>query len=233
MSNQKYEQAGVAMTCRSFAEYEQMFNFELAELQDTAILDVAGGASSFVAEACARGIQARAVDPLYELDPESIYTYGLKEIETSTEKIARLESSFDWSYYGNLGNHRKSREQSLARFIDDYRNQRETGRYISALLPQLPYEAGTFSLVVCSHFLFLYHEQFDYEFHLRAVEELLRVCRVGGQVQIYPLRTLHWDLYPHLEQLIDALEQQGAKSVLLPSSLPFIPGSDQLLCITK
>jgi hypothetical protein len=233
MVNQKYEQVGVAMTCRSFAEYEKMFALGNVVLQNSAMLDVAGGASSFVAEACVRGIKAQAVDPLYEMDTEAIYAHGIKEIELSTEKLSRIESSFDWSYYGNLDNHKKLREQSLLQFIEDYRNQRGTGRYTSALLPQLPYEDGQFSLVLCSHFLFLYHEQFDYGFHLEAVKELLRVCAVGGQVRIYPLRSLQWDYYPHLEPLMAAMEQRGAWPELLASELPFIPGSSELLCITK
>jgi hypothetical protein len=233
MSNQKYEQVGVAMTCRSFDEYERMFAFGQLALQNGAILDVAGGASSFVADACARGLQAQAVDPLYEMNPETIYIHGSTEIEASTEKLSKLESSFDWSYYGNLDNHKRLREQSLQRFIDDYRNHRESGRYTSSLLPQLPYAENTFSLVLCSHFLFLYHEQFDFEFHLKAALELLRICQVGGQVRVYPLRTLHWDYYPHMEQLMVALEKQGFKLDLLPSKLPFIPGSSELLCITK
>ncbi|MEK3909751.1 methylase [Paenibacillus sp. FSL H7-0331] len=233
MSNQRYEQIGVAMTCRSFAEYESMFVLRQLSLQDGPVLDVAGGASSFVAEACARGIQAQAVDPLYDMNPESIYEHGTQEIAASTEKLSRLEGSFDWTYYGSLDNHRKQREQSLQKFIDDYRLQEGTGRYNSARLPQLPFDDEAFSVVLCSHFLFLYHEQFDYEFHLSAVEELLRVCRVGGQVRIYPLRSLQWDVYPHLEQLRAALEKQGFLTELVPSELPFIPGSSELLCITK
>jgi hypothetical protein len=233
MSSQKYEQVGVAMTCRSFAEYGKMFVLDQMLLQDASILDVAGGASSFTAAAAARGMHAQAVDPLYEMNPDTIYSHGIQEIEASTEKLSRVEGAFDWTYYGNLDNHKKLRIQSLQRFIDDYRIHAAKGRYTSALLPHLPFEDGAFSLVLCSHFLFLYHEQFNYEFHLRAVQELLRVCRVGGQVRIYPLRSLQWDRYPHLEMLMDALKGKGFQPSLIPSELPFIPGSSELLCITK
>ncbi|SFL26774.1 Methyltransferase domain-containing protein [Paenibacillus sp. 1_12] len=233
MSNQKYEQMGVAMTCRSYAEYESMFVLRQLSLQDGPVLDVAGGASSFVAEANARGIQAQAVDPLYDMNPESIYAHGLQEIAVSTEKLSRLESNFDWTYYGSLDNHKKLREQSLQKFIDDYRLQEGKGQYQSARLPQLPFDDGAFSLVLCSHFLFLYHDQFDYDFHRSAVEELLRVCRVGGQVRIYPLRSLQWVVYPHLDLLIVTLEKQGFNTKLVLTELPFIPGSSELLCISK
>jgi SAM-dependent methyltransferase len=233
MNNQKYEQVGVAMTCRSFIEYEKMFTLGELKQQVGPILDVAGGASSFVAEACSRGLKAQAVDPLYEMNAEAIFTHGAQEIETSTEKLARLGNAFDWTFYGSLNNHKQMRVDSLRRFVEDYRISAYTGRYTSARLPDLPFETGKFSLVLCSHFLFLYHDQFDYTFHLQAVQELLRVCRTGGEVRIYPLRSLQWVRYPHLETLITALEEQGAKTQLMNSELPFIPGSSELLCITK
>jgi hypothetical protein len=234
MIKQKYEQAGVAMTCRSYAEYEKMFALGHLRQQDGPILDVAGGASSFVAEACDRGILAQAADPLYEMNAEAIFAHAAQEIETSTEKLARLEAAFDWTFYGSLNNHKEMRVQSLQRFIEDYRTvSAHTELYNSARLPELPFDNERFSLVLCSHFLFLYHDQFDYAFHLKAVLELLRVCRTGGQVRIYPLYSLQWVRYPHLDDLIAALENKGGKVQLLTSELPFIPGSSELLCITK
>ncbi|MDF2961520.1 MAG: hypothetical protein K0S39_3255 [Paenibacillus sp.] len=228
-----YEQTGVAMTCRSFAEYERMFTLGQLGVQDGPVLDVASGASSFVAEACARGIKAQSADPLYAMTAEEILKHGEQEIEISTRKLGAMQEIYDWSYYGNLEKHRALREQSLARFIEDYRQYKEEGRYIPAQLPRLPFEDGAFSLVLCSHFLFLYHDQFDYTFHLEAVLELLRVCRPGGQVRIYPLRSLQWEYYPRLEQLISTLKEAKIRAELLPSGLPFIPGSSELLCLTK
>ncbi|MCR8631079.1 class I SAM-dependent methyltransferase [Paenibacillus radicis (ex Xue et al. 2023)] len=231
--SKRYEQTGVAMTCRSFAEYEKMFALGQLTALDGPILDVAAGASSFTAEACARGINAKSADPLYSMNADEIMSHGGQEIITSTQKLAAIKESFDWSYYGDLDRHRALREQSLVRFIQDYRQYKEEGRYVPALLPKLPYEDGTFNLVLCSHFLFLYHEQFDYEFHLQAIQELLRVCRPGGQVRIYPLRSLQWDYYPHLEQLLSTLEKEQIKTRLLASELPFIPGSTELLSLAK
>src|SRR5688572_33034914 len=50
---------------RSLAEYTQCFALDLLALRGRDVLDVASGPSSFVAEACARRIDAVAVDPLY------------------------------------------------------------------------------------------------------------------------------------------------------------------------
>jgi hypothetical protein len=62
--NNFYEQLGVAMTCRSFAEYERMFDLVKSDLQKGSILDIASGASSFTAMARRHGYEAFAVDPL-------------------------------------------------------------------------------------------------------------------------------------------------------------------------
>lgn len=224
-----YEQVGVAMTCRSYDEYERMFNLRPELLQNGAVLDVAAGASSFVAEACDRGYDARAVDPLYALEPEAIRMHGALEIETSTAKLAAIQDQFDWSYYGDLGRHRSNREASLERFASHYERERSRGRYVPAKLPQLPFKDGEYSLVLVSHFLFLYQEQFDFDFHLAALRELMRVCRRGGEVRIYPVITLGWDRYPLLERLTEALAADGVRAFLLKSALPFIPGSQELL----
>jgi hypothetical protein len=229
-----YEQAGVAMTCRSYAEYLDMFSLEAEKLPlRGALLDVAGGASSFVAEAAALGCEAYAADPMYELLPKDILESGKKEIEVSTAKLDALSHKLVWDYYGDIHRHRWNRELSLQKFIADYEQAEARRRYIAAKLPSLPYSDHTFDLVLCSHFLFLYHEQFDYSFHLAAVSELLRVCRSGGEVRIYPLYTLKWEPYPFLERLLEDIAGLGASADFIESKLPFIPGSEKLLRIVK
>jgi len=83
-----------------------------------------------------------------------------------------------------------------------------------------------------SHFLFLYEGQFDRQFHLDALRELLRVCRRDGEIRIYPVFTLRWERYPHLEELLDELKGEGIQSSMLESRLPFIPGSKEVLRLT-
>jgi hypothetical protein len=234
MKNEKvYEQIGVAMTCRSFAEYRQMFDLSESVLAKGAILDVAAGASSFTAEANALGYKAVAADPLYTLGPEQIQSHGLQEIQQSTEKIAKVADRFIWDYYGSLDNHRMNRERSLKIFTADYERFAQSDRYLYGKLPELPFSDDSFSLVLCSHFLFLYAEQFGYDFHKRAVNELIRVCGKGGEVQIYPLLSLQWKSYEHLERLMSELSEMGVGLDMCESRLPFIPGSTKLLRISK
>jgi hypothetical protein len=51
-------------------------------------------------------------------------------------------------------------------------------------LPNLDLADGQFDLALCSHFLFLYSDEFSQEFHVQAVGEMLRVA---NEVRIFPL----------------------------------------------
>jgi SAM-dependent methyltransferase len=228
-----YPQVGVAVTCRSFREYEAMFALDETVLRRGPILDVAGGASSFTAEACARGCEAVAADPRYAKMAEALYEESVEEIALSTAKLDGLKERFDWTFYGSLEAHRANREQSLERFIADYRSGEGRSLYVPAALPNLPFPDDTFGLVTCSHFLFLYEEQFSLEFHKDALRELYRVVKPGGEVRVYPLHTLKFGEYSGLIDVVAMLEELGALVERLPSRLPFLPGSTHLLKVVK
>lgn len=220
-----YEQTGVAVTCRSFDEYLRMFDLRRESLSGS-LLDIAGGASSFTADAVADGLDAYAVDPRYALGSEILIAEAAEEIGVSTAKMERLADTFDFSYYGSLANHRANRESSLMRFAAHYADVGERNkRYAAGQLPQLPYEDDRFDTVFCSHFLFLYADQFDERFHREAVLEMMRVCRPGGTIRIYPILSLKWEPYAHMEQLQQAIRAAGGTSGMFESKLPFIPGS--------
>jgi SAM-dependent methyltransferase len=231
--NEKYEQIGVAVTCRGYEEYVRMFALHEEQLISGEVLDVAAGASSLTADLSARGVRSVAADPRYARHPEVLVQEAREEIETSTNKLRGLTHRFDFSYYGDMDRHRAMREASLARFSADYAGAYGSERYTDASLPSLPFAHDRFDLVLCSHFLFLYGDQFDYSFHEQAVLELLRVCKPGGEVRIYPLITLAFQPYPQLDELLAAAARTGASIRMEPTSLPFIPVSTQVLILGK
>lgn len=231
MQKERYPQMGVAMTCRSFEEYERMFSCSFKPGER--VLDVAAGASSFAAAARKLGIQAVSADPLYSLELEAMARRGLQELEEASAKLAELQHVYSWSYYGSASQHEALRRRSLELFLEDYGLFYGTEAYVPAVLPRLPFADESFDRVLCSHFLFLYGEQFGEDFHREAVLELARIARRGGEVRIYPLLDLKWDPYAGLGELMAFLESRGLSPALEVSSLSFIPGSHQLLVIRK
>lgn len=229
-----YEQEGVAVTCRSFDEYVRMFALspDWTERQ-TSVLDAAGGMSSFTAELREQGIRAIAADPTYSMTVEGMERRGRNEMEEVAAKLERLAHLYNWSYYGSPEQHRRSRERSFERFLHDYRANAGHGAYVASALPRLPFQDRTFSLVLCSHFLFLYNERFSYEFHRDALLELLRVTKENGEVRVYPVVDFQSRPYAEYERLHADLSAAGAKIELIASKLPFIPASSNLMRISR
>ena len=228
-----YEQAGFAMTCRSLREYELMFALRLGSLEQGPVLDAAAGASSFGAAVRKSGMEAVSFDPLYELPPDDMEALGVRELQDVQYKLEKLAHVYDWSYYGSPLAHTEQRVRSFRDFMEDYRRFYGTGSYVAGKLPSLPFADGTFGLVLCSHFLFLYADRLGEAFHRDSLQELLRVCKPGGEVRVYPLLDLSWKPYAGLERLMEVCRESGAQADLLPSGLPFIPGSDHMLRLIK
>lgn len=228
-----YHQIGFAMTCRSWEEYVCMFALTEDDLSGSTLVDIAAGASSFTAAALEKGIESIAVDPLYSLDERSVLTHAQEELDQSGAKIAALQERMDWSYYGSYKRYQELRVRSLEKFSQSFCDPQQRNRYVSAELPTLPFKDGQFSLVLCSHFLFLYEQELDFDFHKRSVLELLRICCPGGQIRIYPLFNLNYQRYSKLDLLLSVLQDAGAAVAFEQTRLPFIPGSKELLCITK
>lgn len=228
-----YAQSGVAMTCRSYQEYKEMFMLKEGFLSNGKILDIASGASSFTAELNQQGNDAIAVDPLYTLTSEEIYDLGKKEIKIASQKLSKNENLFIWNNYKSLKHHDEIREYSLNKFIESYREDHNKEKYIASTLPFLPFDNDTFSLVFCNHFLFLYQEQFDYKFHLDAIIEMLRITQKGGLILIYPLVDFKNETYLHLDKLIDEINEIGINAKINETKFRFIPSATNFLTIEK
>lgn len=227
-----YPQTGVANTCRSFDEYMRMLDLKMEDLAGGPVLDVAGGASSFTARLRELGIAATAADPFYAGAAERVLEEARKEIGVSSAKLEAAAASYDWSYYGSPERHRALRERSYERFAADFAREDAPSRYIAASLPDLPFADGSFGLVLCSHFLFLYGEQFDEAFHRASLAELLRVTRTGGEVCVYPLVTLGWQTPPYLQGLLEELRATASVRAV-PTMLPFTPAKSPVMKLAK
>jgi len=79
----------VVLLGRTFEEYRRYFLLEPDHLIGKRVLDVAGGVSSFCAEANNLGINVTSFDPIYSLSPEKIMERSEPDLEAVYRAIGK------------------------------------------------------------------------------------------------------------------------------------------------
>ncbi len=171
---------------RSFDEYCRMFALTDSDLAGR-ILGAADGPASFNAEATQRGMRVVSCDPIYAFSTSEIRNRIAATSADILDQTRQNHREFVWTSITSPEALLETRMHAMELFLADYAIGAAEGRYVTAELPSLPFEDGTFDLALCSHFLFLYSEQLGAPFHHAAIEEL---CRVAREVRIFPLLAL-------------------------------------------
>ncbi|WP_340819600.1 SAM-dependent methyltransferase [Methanolobus sp. WCC4] len=190
---------------RSFQEYVDMFDLSESDL-GRSILGCGDGPASFNCEMTRQGRSVVSVDPIYSLDRDAIEKRIDETYAEVLEQTRENQDKFVWENISSVEELGRIRMDSMKLFLDDFEKGKEEGRYISGGLPELPLEDNSFDLALVSHLLFLYSEQLSFDFHIQAVDELLRVA---GEVRIFPLVDLNSRKSIHLDEVISYLMSRG------------------------
>ena len=132
-----------------------MFDLKEENLKNQKVLDCAAGASSFTPTLLKNGFEVKAVDILYDTEPELLKNRCIDDFYTLLKVHSDMDSRVDWSFFRNTEDMIKDRVMVYHKFLEDYQ-KRKGDNYIKAQLPYLPFEDEQFSLVLNSHLLFLY-----------------------------------------------------------------------------
>ena len=227
--NMNYKLNSVVPWGRNLEEYKTMFSLSKQDLQKK-ILGCGDGPSSFNAELTALGGDITSIDPIYEFTKEQL-TKRIDEVAIEVMGMVRQYSSnFVWKNIKNPDELERVRMSAMRAFLADYQQGLEQKRYCFEMLPNLSFENKRFDLALSSHFLFLYSEHLDFEFHLNAILEMLRVA---DEVRIFPLMTLNNVYSPHLEKVREALDLRGYKSEISKTEYEFQRGGDKMLKVYR
>lgn len=225
------ELPSVSFFGRSLAEYLQFFALDPAALRGRDVLDVASGPSSFTAEACARKIHAVAVDPMYGNSLDSLATRIEHDYHSMLEQMRAKRRLFRFKAFPSFDAAELDRRGAAQRFLSDYEVHFIHNRYVSGSLPLLPFFDGTFDLVLCAHLLFTYARRFDYDWHLAACRELVRVS--AEEVRIHPLCGPDGKPYPGLTRLRRDLREAGIASEVKSLDYEFFSGANSMLVLRR
>lgn len=213
---------------RSLDEYSKMFNLTDADLKQR-LLGVGDGPASFNAEATQLGYTVTSIDPVYEFSGAEILNRFHAVVDDIIQQIKASPNDWIWSYHQSPDDLRTNRVKAIHTFVNDYDVGKADGRYLIDALPDLNL-GQTYDLVLCSHFLFLYSEQLDYQFHLESIQEMLRV---GREVRIFPLLTLMRQRSPHLDPVLQALADRGHTLAIKKVPYELQKGGNEMLVITN
>jgi hypothetical protein len=207
---------------RTLLEYITIFDLDLSLWKGSKILDCPAGPASFVAEANKLGINAVGCDPLYAKDFKLLIEQGRFDLERNIKFLSGFDDRISNNFYPSIDVRKEYATLALEKFIEDYPHGIRENRYIAAELPKLPFDTGSFDLVLSSHLLFTYSKiinEFDYQFHLDSILELFRVSK--REVKIYPIQGSKNVLNEYVENLLIDLKKAGIIAELVPLSYKF------------
>ncbi|AIQ68400.1 SAM-dependent methyltransferase [Paenibacillus graminis] len=229
MSGNKLDLERIVFIGRTFEEYLRMFNLQPGELGGRSILDCPAGACSFTSEAHKLGAASVAADIAYYYSAEALRDKGLKDIEHTVQQLDKVQDNFVWKEFTSIHALQQARTAALAASTLD--RQQNSSRYIPVELPLLPFADRSFDLTLSAHFLFMYGDRLDYDFHLRTLQELMRVTK--SEIRIFPLVDLSSRRYHKLERLVCAAQAQGWTAEEQQVPYEFQKGADSMLRLLR
>jgi hypothetical protein len=190
---------------RSLDEYIKMFSLSPSDLAKC-ILGVGDGPASFNAEATQMGVKVTSIDPIYQFTGTEILKRFNEVVDHIINQVKATPNDWIWSYHQSPEDLKNNRIKAINKFVSDYDKGKQEKRYQIGELPQLNFKDKEYDLALCSHFLFLYSDHYDYQFHSDSIREMLRVSQ---EVRIFPLLTLMLQRSPYVDSIIHEFSEAG------------------------
>lgn len=223
-----FQLSGVVPWGRTFAEYQQMFLLEDEELSGR-IAGFGDGPASFNFEAGQRGCSVTSFDPIYQFSSEQLRR-RIEEVRVEVmAQMAQNQENYVWKEIPSLKELERRRMSAMELFLADFEAGKAENRYCYHALPErLDCPDNAFDLGLSSHFLLMY-TGLGYEFHIRAMSEMLRACR---EIRIFPLLDLNGQDSHLIDRVIDYF-RKDYKVNIKTTPYEFQKGGNRLLIIGK
>jgi SAM-dependent methyltransferase len=214
---------------RSLAEYIRMFDLTPEQLK-MRILDCAGGPASFNAEMTRQGYNVISCDPVYQFSADEIAQRIHETYPILINGVKANWENYTWQDIQSPEEMGRIRMSAMQQFLKDFPFGLQQGRYVIGELPMLPFDTKQFDIALCSHFLFTYSDLLSLEFHIASIQEL---CRVAGEVRIFPLLNISGEISSLLLSVIKELAAQGYNWEIQQVPYEFQKGGNQLLLVWR
>lgn len=214
---------------RTFEEYVKMFNLTESDLNKS-ILGCGDGPASFNRHMKQRDRKAISIDPIYQFGKTEIATRIQETYQVVINQTRQNKDKFIWSKIRSIEELGDIRMTAMNEFLLDYEAGKREGRYIFAELPVLPFADKQFDLALASHFLFLYTDNLSLDFHMKSIDEMLRV---SNEVRIFPLHDVNNKRSSYLDDIMLQYKNMGYHIEEMQVDYEFQKGGNTMLRIVN
>lgn len=213
---------------RNMEEYKLMFLLNEEDMKKK-IAGFGDGPASFNFEAHCLGCDITSYDPIYQFNKEELE----KRIEDVRgivmQQMSENMDNYIWTKIRDLHQLEQIRMDAMKLFLNDFEAGLSEGRYRYHELPNcLPVEENYYDIGLSSHFLLLY-TQLGFDFHIKAIDEMLRVCK---EVRIFPVVDLDANQADMISDVIDELKKKYDVELKV-TNYQFQKNANKMLVIRK
>ncbi len=213
---------------RNYDEYRKMFLLSESDMKKH-IASFGDGPASFNCEAHKCGFAVTSFDPIYQYSAEQLAQRIAEVRQIVMQQMRENADNYVWREIPDMETLESIRMDAMRMFLHDFEAGKTEGRYICHELPDcVPFPEGAFDIGLSSHFLLMY-TSLGYEFHVKAITEMLRVCR---EVRIFPLVDLDAKESDLISSVIEYFKS-GYHVEIRETSYEFQKGANRLLIITR
>ena len=211
---------------RNFTEYKSMFCLDENDMSKR-IAGFGDGPACFNYEATNKGGHVISFDPIYQFSKEEIEK-RIEEVRvTVMQQMKENVDNYVWTRIKDLEELENIRMSAMKKFLFDYERGKNEGRYVFHELPNnLPYEPKSFDIGLSSHFLLMY-TALGYDFHIRSITEMLRVCK---EIRIFPIVDLDANKTDLIKNVINYFKRDYNVEIVA-TDYEFQKGENKLLVI--
>ena len=169
---------------------------------------------------------------------DRIYNSGSSEIEHKCridldlvlKQLPGISDQYIWNYFKDIRSLKNNREKAYRSFIEDFKKY-GTGRYVPVEFPVTDFPSDKFTIALASHFLFLYEDRLDYDFHKKTILELLRVT--SKEVRIFPIVNFKGKRSMFVERIIQDEDIERFQISIKKVTYEFIRNGNEMMVIEK
>jgi hypothetical protein len=218
----------IALIGRTFEEYHNIFELNNNLLKNEKILDVASGVSSFCADANRQGFNVTASDRIYTFSPTEIGQKCSQDLDMIIKQLPDIADLYMWNFFKDIESLKAQREKAYKLFIEDFKNY-GTKRYVPVEYPLTYFLNEQFTISLMSHFLFLYEDKLNYDFHKKTIMELLRIT--SKEIRIFPIVNLKGKKSSFVNALMQDKDFERFKIIIKKVDFEFMKNGNEIMVI--